>query len=154
MTLHAITTPPRLLLQALLLMLTAVTATAQIQNPAGPVYAEPGLEGWSDVLTGDGEEIGVPRGQHWEADVLITDNGDGTLRGDVFVDFCDGWGPTWIPGELLTIHPLGRGRYVWESAQGGTGIIVWNPYLGHYDNLVTGGNSAGTERIILPHPAP
>jgi hypothetical protein len=152
MMIRLLATPTRLALQTLLVLLTTLTATAQIQNPGGPVFPEPGLEGWSDVLTGDGQEIGTLRGELWEADVLITDNGDGSYHADVYIDLCNGTRPLLIAGESMTIYPVGNGRYVWESAQGGTGILVWNYRLGHYDSLVTGGQHTGAERIIMPHP--
>lgn len=136
----------RHLLMAILAFFLGAFATAQSPAPGGPQHPEPGLEGGWDALQPDGSEVapGI------EADIYIVENQDGSYTAHVFITRV-GFPPVWAPNEVITIYPVSPGRYVWESAQGGSGIVQWNPYLGHYDNLVTGGRHAGTRRIFVSH---
>jgi hypothetical protein len=144
MTAATLVSTSRHVLQLLFALFLGLATNAQ--DPGGGAeQPEPGLEGGWDVKNQDGEEVapGV------EADVYIVENPNGSYTGHVFITR-GGNPPAWLPGETLTIYPVLPGRYVWENAQGGSGIIVWNP-AGHYDSLVTGGPNTGTRRIFESH---
>ncbi len=73
------------------------------------------------------------------AGVTITDNGDGTLKGVVWIDRHDGNGRVETAAEEMEITP-GCHDYQFTNTRGTTGTITPNGPPGEYDSSTSTGN--------------